>query len=119
MKGFVGRAGCGLMPIRGHSGVQGGAEMGAYATNLPGGLAINPENTKKLSAQLGIEFPLSPGKTTPEMLDSAINGNMDVLFAIGGSFREVMPDPAWVDNAIQNIPLRVTYGYNLIQANAR
>ena len=28
--------GAGLMPIRGHSGVQGGAEMGAYATALPG-----------------------------------------------------------------------------------
>jgi len=32
MKGFVGREGCGLMPIRGHSGVQGGAEMGCYST---------------------------------------------------------------------------------------
>ena len=29
----------GSMPIRGHSGVQGGAEMGAYATALPGGAA--------------------------------------------------------------------------------
>ncbi len=31
-RGYLGREGCGLMPIRGHSGVQGGAEMGAYAT---------------------------------------------------------------------------------------
>lgn len=36
LHGTVGRIGCGLMPIRGHSGVQGGAEMGAYATALPG-----------------------------------------------------------------------------------
>ena len=35
-RGNVGRDGAGLMPIRGHSGVQGGAEMGAYATALPG-----------------------------------------------------------------------------------
>ncbi|GAB4282596.1 MAG: hypothetical protein Fur0025_11940 [Oscillatoriaceae cyanobacterium] len=35
-KGFVGREGCGLMPIRGHSGVQGGAEMGCYSTAFPG-----------------------------------------------------------------------------------
>ena len=28
-RGNVGRDGAGLMPIRGHSGVQGGAEMGA------------------------------------------------------------------------------------------
>lgn len=39
-KGFVGREGCGLMPIRGHSGVQGGAEMGCYATVFPGGKPI-------------------------------------------------------------------------------
>ena len=38
-RGWVGREGCGLMPIRGHSGVQGGAEMGCYATALPGGAA--------------------------------------------------------------------------------
>ena len=38
-RGNVGREGAGLMPIRGHSGVQGGAEMGAYATALPGGVA--------------------------------------------------------------------------------
>src|SRR6266705_4374612 len=34
-KGWVGRDKCGLMPIRGHSSVQGGAEMGAYATAYP------------------------------------------------------------------------------------
>ena len=33
-RGNVGRPGAGLMPIRGHSGVQGGAEMGAYATGV-------------------------------------------------------------------------------------
>src|SRR5690606_14627623 len=40
-RGNVGRNGAGLMPIRGHSGVQGGAEMGAYATALPGGLPVD------------------------------------------------------------------------------
>ena len=35
-RGYVGRDKCGLMPIRGHSSVQGGAEMGAYATAFPG-----------------------------------------------------------------------------------
>src|SRR4051794_10459462 len=34
-RGNVGRDGTGLMPIRGHSGVQGGSEMGAYSTSLP------------------------------------------------------------------------------------
>ena len=41
-RGNVGRPGAGLMPIRGHSGVQGGAEMGAYATAFPGGVPVEP-----------------------------------------------------------------------------
>ena len=47
LKEWVGRDGCGLMPIRGHSGVQGGAEMGAYSTALPGGLEVNEENARR------------------------------------------------------------------------
>ena len=35
-RGNVGRPDAGLMPIRGHSGVQGGAEMGAYADRAAG-----------------------------------------------------------------------------------
>ncbi len=45
-RGNVGRDGAGLMPIRGHSGVQGGAEMGAYATALPGGLPVDEEHAE-------------------------------------------------------------------------
>ena len=51
-KGFVGRERCGLMPIRGHSSVQGGAEMGAYSTAFPGGKPINPENAAALAKLL-------------------------------------------------------------------
>ena len=37
LRGFLGREHCGLMPIRGHSGVQGSGEMGADPFSLPGG----------------------------------------------------------------------------------
>lgn len=107
MKGFVGRDGCGLMPIRGHSGVQGGAEMGAYATTLPGGLSINQENIATISEKIGFDLPTSTGMTTPEMLDAAKAGDVDVLFAVGGNFREVMPNPSGVDSGLAKIPLRV------------
>ena len=36
-RGMVGREKCGLMPIRGHSGVQGGAEVGCVPDKFPGG----------------------------------------------------------------------------------
>jgi molybdopterin-dependent oxidoreductase alpha subunit len=106
-KGFVGREGCGLMPIRGHSGVQGGAEMGAYATAFPGGKTVNTETAAELSQYYGFDILSTPGLTTPQMMDAASEGNMDVLYAVGGNFREAMPNPKGVDEALANIPLRV------------
>ena len=106
-KGFVGREGCGLMPIRGHSGVQGGAEMGAYATVFPGGLPINQENAAKFSKQWGFSVPKEPGLTTPEMLELALQRELEVLWSMGGDFREVMPDPELIESALKTIPLRV------------
>ena len=107
LKGFVGRRGCGLMPIRGHSGVQGGAEMGAYASVFPGGLKISDENAAKMAEHWGFDVPTSPGLTTAEMMQAAGRGEMDVLFAAGGNFRKVMPDPKAMTDALANIPLRV------------
>ncbi len=106
-KGWVGRERCGLMPIRGHSGVQGGAEMGAYATALPGGLPITPENAQNFSTLWGFEVPSTRGLTAPEMIDAAYDARLDVLFAVGGNFLEILPDPAYVREAMEHIPLRV------------
>ena len=106
-KGFVGREGCGLMPIRGHSGVQGGAEMGCYATVLPGGKPITPENAAKLSEQWDFEVPTTQGLIASEMIDAAYEGQLDVLFSVGGNFLEVLPEPDYVEEALKRVPLRV------------
>ncbi|MBN3906525.1 MAG: FdhF/YdeP family oxidoreductase [Nostoc sp. NMS1] len=106
-KGFVGREGCGLMPIRGHSGVQGGAEMGCYATVFPGGKPITPENAAQLSQHWGFEVPASKGLIAPEMINAAYQGELDVLVSVGGNFLEVLPEPDYVEAALKKIPLRV------------
>jgi len=106
-RGFVGREGCGLMPVRGHSGVQGGAEMGAYSTVLPGGSPINAESARKLSATWGFEVPSTRGLTAPEMIDAAHDGRVDVLFTVGGNFMEVLPDPNYVRDALARVPVRI------------
>ncbi len=106
-RGFVGREKCGLMPIRGHSGVQGGAEMGAYATAFPGGLAIDPHNAARLSGLYGFAVPSSPGLTAPQMIDAAHEGRLDLLLAAGGNFLDVLPEPDYVREALEAVPLRV------------
>ncbi|MDA0635287.1 FdhF/YdeP family oxidoreductase [Nonomuraea sp. MCN248] len=106
-RGFVGRDGCGLMPIRGHSGVQGGAEMGAYATGLPGGLPVTPENAAKFSEMWGFEVPATPGLTATDMIDAAHARELDVLVSSGGNFLEVLPDPGYCREALSRLKLRV------------
>jgi len=106
-RGFVGREGCGLMPIRGHSGVQGGSEMGANASVYPGGVPINPQTAEALSRLWGFEVPSKRGMTAPEMIDAAFEGKLDVLVSVGGNFLEVLPQPAYVRAALMRVPLRV------------
>src|SRR5258708_38361171 len=106
-RGFVGRENCGLMPIRGHSGVQGGAEMGAYATAFPGGVPVTEENARTLGDLWGFEVPSAPGLMAPESMDAAHRGELDVMFSAGGNFLEVLPDPRFVEEALGRIPLRV------------
>ena len=106
-RGNVGRPGAGLMPIRGHSGVQGGAEMGAYATALPGGMAVTPENAFALGERYGFTVPSSPGLTAAEMVEAAGRGEMDVLWSSGGNFLATLPDPGGVRAALARTPLRV------------
>ena len=106
-RGYVGRDKCGLMPIRGHSGVQGGAEMGAYATAFPGGMAVTPENARKLSAEYGFAVPEHPGLMATEMVEAAARGELDVLYCAGGNFLRTLPDPDYVAAAMCRVPLRV------------
>jgi molybdopterin-dependent oxidoreductase alpha subunit len=106
-RGNVGRPGAGLMPIRGHSGVQGGAEMGAYATALPGGLAVTPESARALGERYGFEVPARRGLTAAEIVEAAGRGAMDVLWSSGGNFLETLPEPDSVRSALARTPLRV------------
>lgn len=108
-KGFVGRTGCGLMPIRGHSGVQGGAEMGAYASVFPGVIPISAEGASQLGQRWGFDVPRTRGMSSTAMLDAAHRGEIDMLFSIGGNFLEVLPDPHYTQAALARVPLRVHY----------
>lgn len=107
LKEFVGRKGCGLMPIRGHSGVQGGAEMGAYSTVFPGGVPISEESAAHFGELWGFELPSTRGLTTVETLERARDGELDAFYCIGGNFLETMPDPERVEEGLARIPLRI------------
>jgi len=106
-KGLVGREKCGLVPIRGHSGVQAGAEVGAVPNLLPGGVPVNEENARQLAALWGFAVPTQKGLSAVEMIEAAQAGGLEVLYSAGGNFLETLPEPAFVRAALAALPLRV------------
>ncbi len=107
LREFVGRPGTGMMPIRGHSGVQGGAEMGAYSTALPGGKEITQDNAAAFSEMWGFDVPARQGWTTVDALEAAHEGQLQGLYCIGGNFLETMPEPDRIRRGLAKTPLRI------------
>jgi molybdopterin-dependent oxidoreductase alpha subunit len=106
-QGWLGKEHCGVVPIRGHSGVQGGAEVGAVPNQLPGGAALTPEHRARFAAEWGFAVPEHPGLKAVDMIDAAHAGAIDALYCSGGNFLEVLPEPDYVREALGRPALRV------------
>ncbi|HSH39762.1 MAG TPA: FdhF/YdeP family oxidoreductase [Chthoniobacterales bacterium] len=106
-RGYIGRDKNGVMPIRGHSSVQGGAEMGAYATALPGFRPMNSEAAAEISARYRFDVPDWIGLTATEMVEAAHRDQLDLFYCLGGNFLRTLPEPDYVADALRNVPLRV------------
>jgi predicted molibdopterin-dependent oxidoreductase YjgC len=99
-RGLLGREHRGVMPIRGHSGVQGGAEVGC----VPGVDAATAERWERV---WGMPVPRQRGYTASEMVHAAARGEVDVFWIVGGNFLETLPEPARVRQALGRPRLRI------------
>lgn len=108
-RGNVGRPNTGLMPIRGHSGVQGGAEMGGMPGAYVMGASVNEENAKHFARPdfWGFAPPVWKGLTAAHMILAAERGEIDALWQSGGNFVDTLPEPERVRKAVANIKLRI------------
>jgi molybdopterin-dependent oxidoreductase alpha subunit len=99
-RGLFGRPHRGLMPIRGHSGVQGGAEVGCAP-------AVDAATAERWTKVWG--FPVSAGRglAASEMIDAAASGDLDVFWIVGGNFLETVPDEGRTRRALRRPRLRV------------
>jgi molybdopterin-dependent oxidoreductase alpha subunit len=105
-RGFVGREKSGLMAIRGHSGVQGGAEVGAVPNQFPGGVAVDRSGADRVAELWGFPVPDGRGLNAVEMIDAAYNGELDLFYQVGGNFLETLPEPDYVRRAVERLPFR-------------
>jgi molybdopterin-dependent oxidoreductase alpha subunit len=99
-RGLPGRPRRGLMPIRGHSGVQGGAEVGC----VPG---IDAATRETWTRAWGVAPPIARGYTAAEMVDRAADGAIDLFWIVGGNFRETLADDARTCAGLSRPRLRV------------
>jgi molybdopterin-dependent oxidoreductase alpha subunit len=111
LRGFIGREHCGVMPIRGHSGVQGSGEMGADPFVLPGG-DFDDENVKRMEELWGFELPKWQGDSVGVTLENTRlpddhERKVKLYYTSGGNFLETMPDPDFIRSCLESVELRV------------
>jgi len=106
-RGMIGRPGTGVMPIRGHSGVQGSAECGADPEKLPGAVALTAEHVARFETAWRHPIPHEPGMRAAELLDRAGASGLDVLYLIGGNHLETMPERKHAKRALERVKLRI------------
>src|SRR5262249_59777440 len=100
MRGMVGKPGAGLMPIRGHSNVQG-----------IGTMAVTPKLKDAVFARLQnhfqIKLPLTPGLDTFAAMEAAAQGQLRFGLCLGGNLYGANPDAAHAAAALGNLDLVV------------
>ena len=81
--------------------------MGCGPNLLPGGIALDEENTARLEKQWGFPVPGWKGDFISQTIDAAARNELDVLYAVGSNLSGILPDPDYVRDAVKRIPLRI------------
>jgi molybdopterin-dependent oxidoreductase alpha subunit len=108
-RGLLGRPHRGLMPIRGHSGVQGGAEVGCVP-------AIDTATRQRWSRLWGFPVPEGDGLTASGMVAAAARGDIDAFWIVGGNFLETLAGDTRVIDALSRPRLRIHHDIVLTSA---
>lgn len=95
-RGMVGKPGAGLLPIRGHSNVQGVGSVGVAP-------ALKAAFAERLQDLYGFRLPAAPGLHTMASVEAAARGEIDAAVLLGGNLFAATPDRPWAARALQSI----------------
>ncbi|TWT82520.1 Formate dehydrogenase H [Planctomycetes bacterium CA13] len=99
-RGMIGKPGSGMMPIRGHSNVQGVGSMGVQPR-------LRKQIFDSLHSQFGIDLPTTEGKDTLACIEAAHNDEMKVGFCLGGNLYGSNPDSTYAAEALSRLDMNV------------
>lgn len=110
-RGWLGRPGCGLLPIRGHSNVQGVGSVGVKPL-------LDESFARALEAAYAIEVPRDPGQDTYASMEAAHRGEVDAALLLGGNLFASNPDRAWAAEALRRVPFTLSLTTKLNEGHA-
>ena len=96
MRGMVGKPGTGLMPVRGHSNVQGIGSVGVTPK-------LKDAIFDRLQTHFDVKLPTTAGRDTMECMQGAADGSLKLGFCLGGNLYGSNPDAAFARTALENL----------------
>jgi len=100
MRGMIGKQGAGLLPLRGHSNVQGIGTVG-----------VKPVLAADVFAQIektfDVKLPQETGMDTLACLNAAFDKKIDASLLMGGNLFSATPDSQWAQQALDRIGFKV------------
>jgi molybdopterin-dependent oxidoreductase alpha subunit len=110
LRGMVGKEGAGLLPIRGHSNVQGMGSVG-----------VSPSMTRaaiERLATLGLKAPEFEGHDTMAAMEAAHRGETDIGLCLGGNLFGANPDASFAAESLGNLDTLVYLNTSLNTGHA-
>jgi len=100
LRGMIGGRYRGLLPLRGHSNVQGIGTIGVKPV-------LAEDVLKKIEQHFDVELPKTKGMDTLQSIKAASNGEIDCALIMGGNLYSATPDSTWAAEALDKIPFKL------------
>lgn len=100
VRGMIGQPSAGLLPLRGHSNVQGIGTIGVKPV-------LAEDVTERMASYFDFTLPTVKGLDTMACMQAAHGGEMEAALIMGGNLYAANPDSNWSAEALSRIGLRV------------
>lgn len=100
LRGMIGRPGAGLLPLRGHSNVQGIGTIGVKPV-------LAEEVMDAMERAFGIALPKSKGHDTMAAMKAAETGQINAAIIMGGNLLQANPQSDWARGAMDRIDFKL------------
>lgn len=100
LRGMLGKPAAGLLPLRGHSNVQGIGTVGVKPI-------LAEDVLQQLEQHLGVQLPRTKGMDTLACLTAAHEREIDAALIMGGNLFSATPNSQWAQKALDKINFKV------------